>query len=235
MKTSYTAIVVEDERLPRLSLIQKITLYHPDIKIVADCDDCDSAMEAILRLNPDILFLDIQLKGKTSMELLTDLKAIRPLPYVIFTTAYSQTEYLMQAIKFAAADYLMKPISVVDLAQAIQRIREREQGTPTESNKVTLKTLTGTLFVTFDEILYVKAYGNYAQVQLDDKEEVVFERLGELEARLPSSHFCRISRSLLLNKELIYKVDKKNKRCTLRSRNGKLYELDLPASCQMML
>lgn len=104
---NYRAIIVEDERLPRLSLIRKLEDYHPEISIVESCEDYGSALKAILRHRPDILFLDIQLQGHTTLELLRELKEAMPLPHIIFTTAYDNSEYLLQAIRLAAADYLL--------------------------------------------------------------------------------------------------------------------------------
>ena len=98
----YRAIIVEDERLPRLSLIRKLEDYHPDIDIVECCEDYNSALKAILRHRPDILFLDIQLQGSTTLQLLCELKEAMPLPHIIFTTAYNNSEYLLQAIRLAA-------------------------------------------------------------------------------------------------------------------------------------
>ena len=124
---NYRAIIVEDERLPRLSLIRKLEDYHPEISIVESCEDYSSALKAILRHRPDILFLDIQLQGHTTLELLRELKEAMPLPHIIFTTAYNNSEYLLQAIRFAAADYLLKPVDVSELAKAIRRIEERDE------------------------------------------------------------------------------------------------------------
>ena len=75
----YRAIIVEDERLPRLSLIRKLETYHPDIEIVDCCESYETALTAILRHRPDILFLDIQLQGHTTLELLRELKEAMPL------------------------------------------------------------------------------------------------------------------------------------------------------------
>mgnify|MGYP002540182622 CR=1 FL=1 len=117
----YRAIIVEDERLPRLSLIRKLEDYHPDINIVECCEDYSSALKAILRHRPDILFLDIQLQGSTTLQLLSELKGAMPLPHIIFTTAYNNSEYLLQAIRLAAADYLLKPVKVGDIRHALDK------------------------------------------------------------------------------------------------------------------
>ena len=100
---NYRAIIVEDERLPRLSLMRKLEDFHPDIDIVECCEDYSSALKAILRHRPDIIFLDIQLQGSTTLQLLNELKEAMPLPHIIFTTAYNNSEYLLQAIRLASA------------------------------------------------------------------------------------------------------------------------------------
>ena len=166
---NYRAIIVEDERLPRLSLIRKLEDYHPEISIVESCEDYSSALKAILRHRPDILFLDIQLQGHTTLELLRELKEVMPLPHIIFTTAYNNSEYLLQAIRFAAADYLLKPVDVSELAKAIRRIEERDernalpsQPVKPSADKVPLRTLNGMLFTGRNDIIFVRANGNCA-------------------------------------------------------------------------
>ena len=233
---NYRAIIVEDERLPRLSLLQKLETYHPDIEVVACCESYETALTAILRHRPDILFLDIQLQGHTAMELLRELKEAIPLPHIIFTTAYNNSEYLLQAIRFAAADYLLKPVDVSDLAKAIHRIEERGATTPTaspqfqaESGKVPFRTFNGTLYAGKDEVIYVRACGNYSSMMLAEGEEIVLERLGVIESKLGDRHFIRAGRNLLLNRDLIYKINHKHKCCTLRTPGGQEYDVELSA------
>lgn len=232
----YRAIIVEDERLPRLSLIRKLEDYHPEISIVESCEDYSSALKAILRHRPDILFLDIQLQGHTTLELLRELKEAMPLPHIIFTTAYDNSEYLLQAIRLAAADYLLKPVDVSELAKAIQRIKDRDEhnaflSTPTNfaTNKYPFRTLNGTLFIGKKEIVFVRANGNYSHAVLTTGEEIILERMGVIEARLGETYFIRAGRNLLLNREMIYKVDGKHKSCILRSSDGREYNVDLSA------
>ncbi len=231
---NYRAIIVEDEQLPRLSLLRKLNTYHPDIEVVECCESYDAALTAILRHRPDILFLDIQLQGHTTMELLRELKEAIPLPHIIFTTAYSNSEYLLQAIRFAAADYLLKPVNVADLAKAIHRIEERDATAPdphpeTESGKVPFRTLNGTLYAGREEVVYVRACGNYSDMMLAEGEEIVLERLGVIESKLGERHFIRAGRNLLLNRDMIYRVNRRHKSCTLRTPGGQEYSVELSA------
>ena len=233
---NYRAIIVEDERLPRLSLIRKLEDYHPDIDIVECCEDYGSALKAILRHRPNILFLDIQLQGHTTLELLRELKEAMPLPHIIFTTAYNNSEYLLQAIRLAAADYLLKPIEVSELAKAIQRIKDRDErnalpstSAKLDSDKLSFRTLNGTLFIGKKEIVFVRANGNYSHVTLTTGDEIILERIGVIETRLGEKHFIRAGRNLLLNRQMIYKVDVKHKSCILRTTDGQEYSVDLSA------
>lgn len=233
---NYRAIIVEDERLPRLSLLQKQETYHPDIEVVDCCESYEAALTSILRHRPDILFLDIQLQGHTTLELLRELKEAIPLPHIIFTTAYSNSEYLLQAIRFAAADYLLKPVNVSDLAKAIHRIEERDATTPSssfpsqaQSEKFPFRTLNGTLYAGKDEVVYVRANGNYSNIMLVKGEEIVLERLGVIERKLGTKYFIRAGRNLLLNRNLIYKVNRKHKCCILRTPGGQEYNVELSA------
>lgn len=232
----YRAIIVEDERLPRLSLIRKLEDYHPDINIVECCEDYSSALKAILHHRPDILFLDIQLQGSTTLQLLSELKGAMPLPHIIFTTAYNNSEYLLQAIRLAAADYLLKPVDVSELAKAIQRIKERDERNTLPStqeklatDKFPFRTLNGTLFIGRKEIVFVRANGNYSHVILTTGEEIILERLGVIEMKLGEEYFIRAGRNLLLNREMIYKVDVKHKSCILRTPDGRECSVDLSA------
>ena len=117
-------IVVEDERLPRLTLLQKLQDY-PVIEVVDACDSYESARDSILLHRPQLLFLDIQLRGQNSISLLEELRQTITLPYVIFTTAYSDSKYLMSAIKLSAVDYLVKPIGKAELSHAMAKISNR--------------------------------------------------------------------------------------------------------------
>ena len=113
-------IVVEDERLPRLTLLQKLAMMADEVEVVAECDNYDTALTAIMEKHPDLLLLDIQLQGRNSISLVHELQQQMPLPAIIFTTAYDDRNYLMNAIKFQAVDYLLKPVSPEELSAAIR-------------------------------------------------------------------------------------------------------------------
>jgi two-component system LytT family response regulator len=114
------AIIIEDEFHPREMLIKKLQDYHPDIEIVAVCENAELGLVKIIQLHPDLIFLDIQMpehNGIWLAEQLSELACDSFLcPGIIFTTAFTDTEYLLKAFKLAAIDYLVKPIDVEALA-----------------------------------------------------------------------------------------------------------------------
>jgi DNA-binding LytR/AlgR family response regulator len=229
----YTAVIVEDERLPMLSLIQKLNEYHPEIEIVGTCDDTGSAMKMTLKTKPDILFLDIQLSDSDSLWMLEQLQAsMEQLPYIIFTTAYSNPDYMLTAIRFQAIDYLLKPVSIIDLAKAITRMKEKAcKRDETVERTYSFRIFNSTLIVTATDIVYFKAEGNYCKLfTAKYTEEPVFERLGDAEARLSSSGlFVRAGKSHLINKKYIYKIDAKKQICCLKTLTDSFYKISVSA------
>lgn len=230
------AIIVEDEELPRLSLQSKLETYHPDILILDMCDNCDDALESILRHKPQLLFLDIQLPGKNSLWLIEQLEKIMKLPLIIFTTAFTDPEYLIKAIKVSAVDYLNKPISIIELAQAVEKAKKRLQSEqPTAQSmgpkQFTFKTYNSILVASCDDIVYCEADGNYTNITLlKGKTELVFERLGEIADRLLcDKKFIRVGRSLIINKKYIHKINTKDSTCILVA-NSNSHTLSVPHS-----
>lgn len=228
------AIVVEDERLPRLSLLAKLEDFRHSVEVVDACDNYDSALMSILRHRPDLLFLDIQLQGCDSIQLLEELKQTIPLPYVIFTTAYSDRKYLMSAIKLSAVDYLLKPIDKGELAHAIAKAADRAvvETTATSSlpENLSLKSVNGKIFVAVDDIAYIKADGNYANICTFHGQDLILESLMTLEQRLPANTFARVDRSTIVNFQRVYRLNHQQHTCILLSANGCELRLELTKS-----
>lgn len=234
------AIVVDDERLPRLSLLQKLEDFSDDIEVVGDCDSYDSALQSILQKKPDLVFLDIQLQGMDAIQLIGEIQAIQALPYVIFTTAYNERSYLMSAIKISAVDYLIKPIDKNELAIAIAKAVDRksaEEKNRKESgervvhnDRMSLKTVSGMLMLKESDIVYLRAYGNYAKLTTFNQTETIMEALGSLESRLNGNIFVRCDRSTIVNLNHIYKIDTKRHICVFRSSDGSSLQLDISKS-----
>lgn len=229
MKTLKT-IVVEDERLPRLSLLQKLEDFRQEVEVVDSCDNYDSALRSILRHQPDLLFLDIQLQGRDAMQLLNEVKQTIPLPHVIFTTAYADRKYLLGAIKLAAVDYLLKPIDKNELATAISKACQLN-GEPSPDNtppsRLSLRTVNGKLFIDASDIAFITADGNYAHLCTFGHQEDIMESLAAMEQLLDPAVFLRVDRYTIINTKRVYKLNLKRRQCTLLSPEGTTIDVEL--------
>ena len=154
---------------------------------------------------------------------------------MIFTTAYSDREYLMSAIKLSAVDYLLKPVGKAELALAIAKVRERAKASAAalpggQQLKLSFKSVNCKLFFPAEDIAWFKAEGNYATIVTFHGEHLVLENLLSLEQRLPADRFLRVDRSTIVNIGLVCRVDPQQHSCTLRSSDGRSLELKLSGS-----
>ena len=227
-------IVVEDERLPRLSLLAKLEGHYQQLEVVDACDSYESARESILRHRPDLLFLDIQLNGRDSISLLEELRQTIPLPYVIFTTAYSDREYLMSAIKLSAVDYLLKPVGKAELSHAIAKVTDRAAASAAARGempeKLVFKSVNAKLFLPADDIAAFRAEGNYATLITFNGEHLLLENLLSLEQRLSGGPFLRADRSTIVHVGKVCRLDQQQRTCTLQSADGRTLEIPLSKS-----
>jgi two-component system, LytTR family, response regulator len=115
------ALIVDDERLARKELMTLLE-EHPSIEVVGEAMNADEAVNMVNDLNPDLLFLDIQMPGKTGFQLLEMLDSV---PTVVFTTAYD--EFALKAFEVNALDYLLKPIQPERLAETVAKLLEKER------------------------------------------------------------------------------------------------------------
>ena len=224
------AIVVEDERLPRLSLLQKLEFFRQEVEVIDSCDNYDSALSSILRHQPDLLFLDIQLQGRDAIQLLNEVRQTIPLPHVIFTTAYDDRKYLLNAIKLDAVDYLLKPIDKNELAAAITKACQQHQKRPvasTTETRLSLRTTSGKLYIDAANITFITADGNYSNLHTFSDDEIILESLATLEQMLDPSVFLRVDRGTIVNTQHIYKIDAKRYQCILLSPEGTVLNLKL--------
>ena len=194
------AIIIDDERLARNEL-KKLLLDYPEIEIVAEAANVGEGIEKIENMNPELIFLDIQMPGKTGFDLLSELDRT---PNVIFTTAYD--EYAIKAFEVNALDYLLKPIEPKRLADAIQKLHlqeERELGPPGiensnrsalyEHDQVFVKDGERCWFVRLNEIRLFESVGNYAKVYFSTNKPLILKSLNALEERLDEKMLDRKS------------------------------------------
>jgi len=210
------ALLVDDERLARNEL-RRLLDNFPKINIVGEAANADEATALIDELQPDLLFLDIQMPGKNGFELLQSLEG--HVPEVIFTTAYD--EYAIKAFEFNALDYLLKPVEQHRLAEAIQRVEEelshqeqdkksKEEGHSkalTENDQVFVKDGEKCWFVKLGKVRLFESMGNYVRLHFDDQKPLVLKSLNALEDRLDAKTYFRANRKHIINLSWIDKIE----------------------------
>ena len=201
------AIIVEDEPSGIENLRWKLQSNCPEIEIVAECPSGTEAIQAIKRLMPDILFLDIMLGDMTGFDVLKEIK--HPTFEVIFTTSYD--DFAIEAIKNSAIDYLLKPIEIEELMESVAKVRAKRIAQPAPvpivaatkpvNMKMGFPVSSGQMFLDVQEILYANADDNVCTLQLTDKRPSLrlTKSLGWVEAKLEDHGFCRIHHSYLIN------------------------------------
>jgi two-component system LytT family response regulator len=209
------AIIIDDERLARNEL-RKLLSDHSEIEIIAEAANAEEGKQKIEELQPDLIFLDIQMPGKTGFDLLTELERA---PHVIFTTAYD--EYALKAFEVNALDYLLKPVEPKRLADALlklENIDEKdnaqgiEHGIPqrgilTDHDQVFVKDGERCWFVKLADIRLFESVGNYAKVYFSTNKPLILKSLNALEERLDEKVFFRANRKHIVNLRMIEKVE----------------------------
>ena len=219
MKTTsskISAILVDDEQDSRTILSTYLTKYCPEVDLLAQCDSVKSALEAIAKHSPELVFLDIEMPYGTGFDLLDQVADINF--ETIFVTAYDQ--YAIQALNQSAAYYLLKPIDIDELVAAVEKIvLERSSQNymehakillenikaPTEQPaKLMLPTMEGFEVIKPEEILYCEADDNFTRFHLQDKRQLLIcKTLKYFEGVLNSGRFMRIHRSHLINLDCV--------------------------------
>jgi two-component system, LytTR family, response regulator len=207
------AIIVDDEPDGIRTLKKMLELYCPEVEIAATCSNATTAIQKLEEIHPDVVFLDIQMPGKSGLDMLADI-AVKDFE-VIFVTAHN--EYLLQALQFSAVDYLMKPVDEDRLTEAVQRLKTRINSTkntsPTEAllynmnktglpqeMKLCLPTLKGFTIVKLEEIIYCEAQRSYTVFHFVNKKTTVISKpMFDYEQLLSGTTFMRVHKSFLIN------------------------------------
>jgi two-component system LytT family response regulator len=208
------ALIIDDERLARQELKSLLAPYH-EVEVVGECANADSAVLKIAELQPDLLFLDIQMPGKNGFDLLQDLEQV---PEVVFVTAYD--EHALRAFEVNALDYLLKPVQAQRLAETIRKITTREKAEIKESSPVNsqaellretdqvfVKDGEKCWFVKLEDIRLFESEGNYVRIFFQTNHPLILRSLNYLDERLDPKVFFRASRKHILNLRWIEKVE----------------------------
>ncbi len=214
-------IIVDDEEDLREALNRLLDLYHPGIQLCASCDSLPAAILAIREHQPDIVLLDIEVGNKNGFDIFQHFP--QPNFRVIFITAHQQ--YALQAFRFSALDYLLKPVdpdllaeALIKAADAIDQERmsvklsafmENMSGASKDSKKIVLKTADTIHLVNLSDIMYCEADQSYTHFYLADKSRIVVSTaLGNYEELFCEYGFFRIHQSFLLNLHYFKRYEK---------------------------
>ncbi|MCO5263777.1 MAG: LytTR family DNA-binding domain-containing protein [Lentimicrobium sp.] len=227
-------IIIDDEEHMQQSLEKLLQRYCPYVQVVARAGSVASGLACIREHRPDVVLLDIKMDDGTGFDL---LKQAEPIDFkVIFITAYDQ--YAVEAFRYSALDYLLKPVIPGNLAEAIQkaeetRIKDLElQLSALKNNmaadnqlnkKLVLKTQESIYIVVPDEILYCQADSNYSTFTLNDGRRITVSRtLREFEELLKQAGFFRVHKSFLINLSRIIRLDKSEGGALVMSNGDKI-------------
>jgi two-component system LytT family response regulator len=207
------ALIVDDELMGCQALKKMLEMYANQIYVMQLCHSADEAIRAIEVLTPDLVFLDIQMPGKSGFDMLDSLPKINF--EVIFTTGFDH--YAVKAFKIGAVDYLLKPIDIDELEAAVERATERIKskkssapsvevllqnlrGGQSENMQIALPTHEGIFYVPIKDILRCESDANYTMFYFVGRKKImVSKNLKEYEELLSPYHFVRVHNQYLIN------------------------------------
>ncbi|MFN8291866.1 MAG: LytTR family DNA-binding domain-containing protein [Chitinophagaceae bacterium] len=212
------AILIDDEESSLSALKEKLLTYCPQVKIIAQCDNAAKGIEAINTHHPDLVFLDIE------MPVMNGFVMLQQLGYknfeLIFTTAYDH--YAIRAIRYSALDYLVKPVEIDELKEAVNRAGEkRNRSYPNPQiellveqliskrnthHRIAIPTTEGLQFIKTEDIIYLEASANYTNIYCTGQRKFLVSRtMKDFEDLLPPEIFLRIHNSYIINKHFAEK------------------------------
>jgi|SRR5579871_473485 len=197
-------LIVDDEPLA-CERIRTLLAEEPGVEIAGECHDGKSAVETIRRIAPDLVFLDVQMPEMNGFEV---LKALDPVPPIIFVTAFD--EFAVKAFEVHALDYLLKPFDRERFQKALARARRSDVAAKLRGlieqlhgrrylDRLVVKTGGRVIFLTAEEIDYIEAAGNYVRLHTGGENHLYREKISHLEMELDPAKFARIHRSTIVN------------------------------------
>lgn len=199
-------LLIDDEPLALLEL-QAMLKKHSDIDVIDTAENTLTALEKINALKPQLIFLDINMPGKSGFDLLEDLDDA---PLVVFVTAYDQ--FAIKAFEVNALDYILKPINPDRLSEAIEKIKKQLSLLKSKESKLSIdkrifiKDGDNCHFVPLADVFLIESVGNYARVFYQNKKPLLHKSLNYLEEKLPDTHFFRTDRQHIININFIKNI-----------------------------
>ena len=214
------AVIIDDQEDIRAINRSLLVQNFPEIEIIGEADSVDSGVELVMRTQPDLVLLDIEIKGGTGFNI---LQRVRPYNFmVIFITAFD--EFAIKAIKFSALDYILKPINETEFCDAIESAMTTYESNKVEmqvqnllnhaedngkNRKIVLRTQESIFLVELEEILYCESDNSYTTFHLeDDKTILVSKSIKEYEQMLTPYRFFRPHQRYMVNLNKIERIDK---------------------------
>jgi two-component system LytT family response regulator len=208
----HKALIIDDERLARNEL-KKLLQEFPEVEVIGEATNANEGIDKIESLSPDLIFLDIQMPGKSGFDMLIELEKA---PYVIFVTAYD--EYALKAFEVNALDYLMKPVEPKRLADALLKLKQKDEeeqlsysnmnrGLLGDKDQVFVKDGERCWFVKLSDVRLFESVGNYAKIFFGSNKPLVLKSLNSLEERLDDKVFFRANRKHIVNLKMIEKIE----------------------------
>jgi two-component system LytT family response regulator len=207
-------ILIDDDQSNLSALSEKLNRHCPQIRIVARCDTAQDGLKAIDDLQPDVVFLDIE------MPVMNGFLMLQHLTYknfaLIFVTAYDH--YAIKAIRYSALDYLVKPVEIDELKAAVAKAETNrlnrsadlqmelllEYVQKKQTRRISIPTFEGLQFIAIDDIIYLEASANYTYIYLSDGAKFLVSRtLKEFDELLPTETFLRIHHAHVINKSFV--------------------------------
>lgn len=217
MSTQIRTVLVDDEQDSLELMKLYITRYFPQIEIVGTFNTSTEALKEIPELEPDLIFLDIEMPVMNGFELLSQLKDIEF--SVVFVTAYNQ--FAVQAFRFNALDYIVKPVSPDDLRPVIEKAEKKmatsllqvqmvsEQLRKGVITRIAVPSHNGISFIDLSDIEYVESNSNYSNIKLTDGRSILISKtLKDVQDLLEMQHFMRIHRQYIINLNAIKHFNK---------------------------
>jgi len=217
------AIIIDDEKNSREALRKKIATYCKEIEVVAEGADGEEGLLLIEKYQPEVVFLDIEMPRMNGFNMLQRLPHQNF--HLVFTTAYNQ--YAIDAIRYSAFDYLVKPVDTKELQQGVARILEKEkhqkpahpqqvelllQQLLKEKNapkKIAISTVQGMELIALDDVVYLEAVSNYTNIHCRNAKPMLTSKtLKEYEDLLPQAQFFRVHNGAIININFIKKFIK---------------------------
>jgi two-component system, LytTR family, response regulator len=213
-------VLIVDDELPARRKLRAHLSPQPDVEVLGEAGSGPEAVDAIRRLHPDLVFLDVQMPGMTGFEVIEEV-GVAEMPAVVFVTAYD--EFAIEAFDVQAVDYLLKPFHVDRFKQALARAAEKVR-TRTRGDDVLNRLLAAfperggpvrrllvregerLFFVPVAAVVRLSADGNYVQVRTLNGRHQIRETLASLETRLDPERFARVHRSEIVNMDFVAEI-----------------------------